>query len=40
MNTFGIDHYKNLIDLIITYFHSFSVVIGIILGFIKLFSKG
>ncbi|EKR64986.1 DNA-binding helix-turn-helix protein [Leptospira weilii str. 2006001853] len=39
MNTVGIFNYTNFIELGITYFHSFSVVIGIILGFAKLFSK-
>ncbi|MCL8267619.1 AraC family transcriptional regulator [Leptospira weilii] len=39
MNTAGIFNYTNFIELGITYFHSFSVVIGIILGFAKLFSK-
>ncbi|EKR98339.1 DNA-binding helix-turn-helix protein, partial [Leptospira mayottensis 200901122] len=39
MNTFEINNYKNFIELGITYFHFFSVVIGIILGFSKLFTN-
>ncbi|EMO44185.1 hypothetical protein LEP1GSC187_2781 [Leptospira santarosai str. ZUN179] len=39
INTVGILNYKNILELGIIYFHAFGVVIGVVLGFSKLFSN-
>ncbi|EMO15385.1 DNA-binding helix-turn-helix protein [Leptospira santarosai str. CBC523] len=39
MNTFGIESYKNILELGIFYFHAAGVIFGVVSGFSKLFSN-